>query len=331
MDSIFAKLKNPTIAGIAGVAAGLLLGLIVGWVLWPVKYVDTTPDSLRADLQEDYLRMSIDSFELTGDTELALKRYVNLGEAAGPSLLKIQQSPGAQDVGAIVTYTQLIDAAVAPETPVTPETPAAGPSWLVYVLGFGLLFIVGVGAAVYLLFFRRGPTSPEDMTPAQQARALSRQTEVVDYEAMGQAPPISQFVTTYVIKDDLFDDSFSIDSPSGEFLGECGVGISETIGVGDPKKVTAFEVWLFDKNDIQTVTKVLMSANAFNDLATRQRLAEKGEPVLVESQRQVVLETQTLQLVATVSDAAYGDGPLPPSSYFDRLTLELAVWQKETA
>jgi hypothetical protein len=44
--------------------------------------------------------------------------------------------------------------------------------------------------------------------------------------------------------------------------GECGVGISETIGVGDPKKVTAFEVWLFDKNDIQTVTKVLMSAHA---------------------------------------------------------------------
>jgi hypothetical protein len=332
MESILERLKNPVVAGLAGVLAGLLLGLLVGWVFWPVEYTDTTPDSLRADLQEDYLRMSIDSFKLTGDTELALQRYTNLGAAAEASLLKVQQAPGAQDIGAIVTYTQLIDASVAaPETPETPETPAAGPSWLVYVIGFGLLFVVGVGAAFYLLFVRKAPTNPEDMTPAQQARALSRQTEVVDYEAMGQAPPISQFVTTYVIKDDLFDDSFSIDSPSGEFLGECGVGISETIGVGDPKKVTAFEVWLFDKNDIQTVTKVLMSANAFNDLATRQRLAEKGEPVLVEPQRQVVLETQTLQLVATVSDTAYGDGPLPPSSYFDRMTLELAVWQKETA
>ena len=66
----------------------------------------------------------------------------------------------------------------------------------------------------------------------------------------------------------MFDDSFSVDSPSGEFLGECGVGISETIGVGDPNKVSAFEVWLFDKNDIQKVTKVLMSAHAFLDLAT---------------------------------------------------------------
>ena len=83
-------------------------------------------------------------------------------------------------------------------------------------------------------------------------------------------------MTTYMAGDDLYDDSFSIDSPSGEFLGECGVGISDTIGVGDPKKVTAFEVWLFDKNDIQTVTKVLMSEHAFNDAAIRQRLAPRA-------------------------------------------------------
>jgi hypothetical protein len=46
-----------------------------------------------------------------------------------------------------------------------------------------------------------------------------------------------------VAGDDLYDDSFSVDSPSGDFLGECGVGISETIGVGDPKSL-GLEVWL---------------------------------------------------------------------------------------
>jgi hypothetical protein len=64
--------------------------------------------------------------------------------------------------------------------------------------------------------------------------------------------------------DDLFDDSFSIDSPSGKFLGECGVGISETIGVGDPKKVTAFESGC----SIKTTSgrhQGLMSAHAFMD------------------------------------------------------------------
>jgi len=140
---------------------------------------------------------------------------------------------------------------------------------------------------------------------------------------------MAQFMTTYMLGDDLFDDSFSIDSPTGEFLGECGVGISESIGVGEPKKVTAFEVWLFDKNDIQTVTKVMMSQHAFSDDALRNRLAAKGDPFLVESGAETELETATLRLVGRVVDMAYGSGATPTQSYFERVTLELAVWQKD--
>ena len=135
-------------------------------------------------------------------------------------------------------------------------------------------------------------------------------------------------MASYKYGDDLFDDSFSIDSASGEFLGECGIGISETIGVGDPKKVTAFEVWLFDKNDIQTVTKVIMSSHAFYDPSIHQRLEAKGEPVLAEPSTETVLETQTLQLVAKVVDMSYGEGSMPDQSYFDHLLLELAIWPK---
>jgi hypothetical protein len=135
-------------------------------------------------------------------------------------------------------------------------------------------------------------------------------------------------MASYKLGDDLFDDSFSIDSASGEFLGECGVGISETIGVGDHKKVTAFEVWLFDKNDIQTVTKVLMSEHAYNDPAIRQRLEAKGEPVLLEPGVETVLETQSLQLVARTTAMSYGNSEMPEDSFFEHLLLELAVWTK---
>jgi hypothetical protein len=135
-------------------------------------------------------------------------------------------------------------------------------------------------------------------------------------------------MTTFAIGDDLYDDSFSIDTANGEFLGECGVGISDTVGVGEPKRVSAFEVWLFDKNDIQTVTKVLMSTRAINDLATRQRLASKGEPVEAHEGLQVMLETASLQLQARVVELVYGQGAMPAGSYFERLTLELAVWPK---
>jgi hypothetical protein len=166
------------------------------------------------------------------------------------------------------------------------------------------------------------------MTAAMRAQEYTRQAQQTDYEAMGEDTPIAQWMTTYLIGDDLFDDSFSIDSPGGEFLGECGLGIADTIGVGEPKRVSAFEVWLFDKNDIQTVTKVLMSAHTFLDQSARQRLAAKGEPVLAEPGTESVLETQTLRLVARVVDMGYGEGALPEQSYFDRLILELAVWPK---
>ncbi len=214
----------------------------------------------------------------------------------------------------------------------TPVPPAGGGSsfgsiaLILVALVFILLVVFAIIRYLIPLFRNTRSASP---TAATRARDITSQTEVTDYEAQGREPPISQFVTTYVLGDDLFDNSFSIDSPSGEFLGECGIGISETIGVGDPKKVQAFEVWLFDKNDIQTVTKVLMSAHAINDAATFQRLQAKGEPFMVERSKQVVLETAALQLVATVSDAEYGQGgALPEESYFDRLTLEIAVWAK---
>ena len=72
-----------------------------------------------------------------------------------------------------------------------------------------------------------------------------------------------------------------------------------------------------------------MSNHAFNDTSIHQRLESKGEPVLSEPGKRILLETQTLQLEARVVDMNYGQGALPPESFFDRLTLELAVWPKK--
>ena len=93
----------------------------------------------------------------------------------------------------------------------------------------------------------------------------------------------------------------------------------------------AFEVWLFDKNDIRTVTKVLMSEHAFRDEALKSRLAAKGEPVLVQQGDVVQMETASLVVTARVVDMAYGGGALPPNSYFERLTIELAAYSKNHA
>jgi hypothetical protein len=65
------------------------------------------------------------------------------------------------------------------------------------------------------------------------------------------------------------------------------------------------------------------------DETLRQRLAAKGEPFQADPGSEMVLETATLRLVARVVDMNYGGGAMPANSYFERVTLELAVWQKE--
>lgn len=327
-------LKRPLVVAIVAGVLGLVLGLIWAWGIQPVQWTNVPPDRLGVTYQEQYLRMAIDSFRVNPDPVLASERYQSLGSAGATVLKTVEDNPGGQDPTTILNFANTVQAPPAAEA--TPTTggqstkPTPVTSYLLILVLIIVLGVVGFAVIKYLVpIFRRG--GPETPTPAMRARELTSNTEMTDYAAMGEEPPISQFVTTYVLGDDLFDDSFSIDSPAGEFLGECGIGISETIGVGDPKKVTAFEVWLFDKNDIQTVTKVLMSSRAFNDPATFQRLEAKGEPFLVERSKQVVLETAALQLVATVSDMEYGKGAMPDESYFERLTLEIAVWSKAPA
>src|SRR5262249_40365556 len=120
--------------------------------------------------------------------------------------------------------------------------------------------------------------------------------------------PLTQFATTYAYGDDRYDMSSSIETSSGGFLGEGGGGISETLGTGTPEKVTALEVWVFDKNDVRTVTKVLMSEYAFNDQGIRAKLAPKGDAVLARAGDVVELKTQTLKINARIVDVVYGSG-----------------------
>ncbi len=335
MDKIRELLRKPIALILVSGAVGLLLGLIWAWGIQPVEWKDAPPALLHPVYREEYLRMAIDSFRVNGDVEKAVARFEALGPYAHSTLDTIVSNPGSQDPAAIAAFAEIVRVVVPPASETSQGTPAQAGSGSIGRLLVILFAVAAVGLVGYMLFcyllplFRRSGGGA--LTPAQQARQISRQTEMTDYVAMGEEPPIAQFMTTFVIGDDLFDDSFSIENQAGEFMGECGIGISETIGVGEPKKVTAFELWLFDKNDIQTVTKVLMSRHAFDDPATYQRLQNKGEPVLAELDKQIVLETAALQLVATIADMEYGQGALPAESFFNRLTLEIAVWPKIVA
>jgi len=325
-------LKKPVVAAALGVIVGLIIGLTIGWGIWPVQWTDATPEVLRADLQADYMRMAIDSFRVNGNQALAVQRWDDLGTAAPGAFSTVMQSPEGLDPVSIANYQQVITTArgqIEPGSPPPEEGQGLSTSSIIISVAGILILAVVVFGAFYLLrnVFRMKPRG--EASAAMHAADANRQAARTDFQSLGLAPPVTQMMTTYVMGDDLYDESFSIDTQGGDFLGEYGVGVSETIGVGDPKKVTALEVWLFDKNDIKTATKVLMSAHAFNDPELRSRLEAKGELVMLEPQGQIILETATLQLLVTVNDMEYGIGALPPESYFERVTLELAVWPKE--
>lgn len=355
MEAIRAQInKNPLVAGaVAGAVLGLVLGLLIGWVFWPVEYEGAYPRDLVYEQQVEYMRMSIEAYAFTKDANQAKLRYDSL-ENGDQILTEIVQDPGTLPPPVILEYSTVVTGAQPapsaltpiPGTPGVELTPGVEPtlgvtvpetveeepeerSLLSILLPVLCVLMLGIAGVLAWMFIQRNrQKSGETTEPVAQTADTVRQATWTDYSVTGAETPIAQFLASYKIGDDLFDDSFSIDSPSGEFLGECGVGISDTIGVGDPKKVTAFEVWLFDKNDIQTVTKVVMSAHAFNNVAIRQRLEAKGEPVLSEPNAEIILDTQTLQLAGRVVDVSYGQGAAPDESYFDSFILELSVWPK---
>jgi hypothetical protein len=56
------------------IGAGLALGLLYGWIINPVKYVDTQATTLRADYRTDYILMVAEIYQSDGDLEGSVAR-----------------------------------------------------------------------------------------------------------------------------------------------------------------------------------------------------------------------------------------------------------------
>lgn len=358
----FMDRRTAIIIGVA-IIIGILLGVLYAWVLNPVEWMNGTPEDLREDLRVDYLRMAVDSYELNSDAELALDRYKALGEFKEDTLAQVAEVPEEVSPSALQKFqalaavdspvvegesTEEVDEESADEAAIEPaegeaeedaqvsdDEPAARAGATRFILpACGATLLLGALLGLALLLRRRIEVRETEFDEAFDAQDVATG---MDFEVGEQLEepveiadqPLATFRTTYTLGDDLYDDSFSIESPAtGDFLGECGVGITHAMSVGEPKKVSAFEVWLFDKNDIQTVTKILLSKYAYDDDDSRSVLAAKGDLIMAESGETVVLETASLQVEARIVDLSYGEGALPSESFFDRLTIELKARSK---
>ncbi len=227
------------------------------------------------------------------------------------------------------------------KAPSAEAKPLARSKVLTICLGAFFVVLIVVGALLIWSYLRgrRGiprlarrakPPRPAPVA-VSEAEEAEKWPKEIKWDVTAEAQPtLGHFVTTFELGDDGYDESFGIETETGEFLGECGVAISELIGSGAPEKPIGFDVWLFDKSDIRTVTKVVVSPYANQDDGLRTKLGAKGEVVVAEEGGTFTLETAALRVRAQIVDLAYGaaGGDLPSQSYFSKFTVELTPSRK---
>jgi len=103
---------------------GLGLGLLYGWKINPVQFVDTTPASLRADYRADYVLMIAEAFDADQNTDLAIRRLAVFGSDTPADIasqaLQTGQTIGysAEDISLLQELTRALQAYQAPPTPI---------------------------------------------------------------------------------------------------------------------------------------------------------------------------------------------------------------------
>ncbi len=348
---------RPQLIGLLVFTLGLVVGLAWAYGVAPTIWTNAEPIHLHRSYQDEWVKMVADQYSLFGrqgqDHAQDMLRRVGNAQAIIDRLIEENRSNSTL----VARLNAIREFAPGADNPELQKVAYGGlqtlnPAILIAVIliGGGLLVILwgmyamAAGMIIKgLLPSRRKSDSSPQMTEAsrleQERRRIAQETAQRAQQAppppvsaVPSAPPLKKYVSTYLLGDDYYDESFSIEDHDGGFLGETGAGISETVSVGTPKKVTALELWLFDKNDIRTVTKVLMTEHAYHNDALRSKLAPKGEAVLAQPGVPVELETQTLRIVATILDMKYGTEATPSTnSYFDSLTFEIAAYAKEGA
>ena len=70
-----------------GVAAGIGLGLFLGWVAWPAEFTEADPTVLEESYQRDYALMTAAAYSLDEDLGDARRRIRSLGLEDGDAWL----------------------------------------------------------------------------------------------------------------------------------------------------------------------------------------------------------------------------------------------------
>ena len=129
------------VLAILGLTAGVALGLLLGWVVWPVEIVDTSISDLAPEHKEEYVLMVAKAYACDGDLEKAQARLERLEVpningwlsaqidsyiAEGRDEADIQALAALADAMGVTSPNML--AYLATDTPVPTDTPLPTPT-----------------------------------------------------------------------------------------------------------------------------------------------------------------------------------------------------------
>ncbi len=112
-----------------GLAAGVSLGLLIGWVVAPVQYYDTVPDQLHPVYQREYVRLVASTYAVTGDLDVAAARLARLNPTDPSAPLQtltedlISEEASLVVIGPLARLAEDLDAATPVMAPYLQETP----------------------------------------------------------------------------------------------------------------------------------------------------------------------------------------------------------------
>jgi hypothetical protein len=149
---------------------GALAGLILGWQVWPVHWLETDPSDLRLTHQISYVLMTADSFVVTNDTAAARERLAELmdqhtsWEQVSNLVAKVAAKVEAEGNAAAAARVRRLADGVDLPSPygpdfVPPSQRAATPWWLpvaLAVAGIALLVILVLALRQALAFLGGG-------------------------------------------------------------------------------------------------------------------------------------------------------------------------------
>ncbi|MCS7039717.1 MAG: hypothetical protein NZP34_08955, partial [Caldilineales bacterium] len=195
---------GPTLTYVLVFVVGLLIGLVVlGWVVFPVRWTQALPADLRVEYRDDYLRLVAESYALTGDLDAAVRRLefwppadmVTLlgrlsleAEAQGDMTTALRLRRLAEDAYAV--RTQRVQPTVSSPT-AEEAAPATTPTLTLTLLLLVLAALVVLG--FLLLIARAIGVWPRSVPVTAPVETEPEEAEVVWEEEETPVPPAPDF------------------------------------------------------------------------------------------------------------------------------------------